>query len=100
MRLVDAQQIGTELALKWDDGAESFVPLEKLRKLCPCASCHGEMDVLGNVYKGPEKPLTPQSLQLKRLAFVGGYALQPFWGDGHNTGLYAFDYLRKIAADS
>jgi DUF971 family protein len=27
---------------------------------------------------------------------VGGYALQPTWDDGHNTGLYAFPYLRKL----
>jgi len=27
---------------------------------------------------------------------VGGYAFQPTWGDGHNTGLYSYDYLRRI----
>jgi len=28
---------------------------------------------------------------------VGGYAIQPVWADGHATGLYAFDYLRRVA---
>lgn len=97
MRPQDIQQIGNELAIKWADGAESFVPLEKLRRACPCAGCKGEMDIMGNLYIGPEKALRPESFQLTKLANVGGYALQPFWADGHSSGLFAFDYLRKVA---
>ena len=97
MRPVDIQPIGGELAVKWDDGGESFVPLEKLRRACPCAGCKGEMDVLGQVYKGPDTPLTPRAFQLLRVAAVGAYAIQPVWADGHNTGIYSFDYLRKVA---
>ena len=98
MRPVDIQTIGEELAIKWDDGSESFVTLAALRRHCPCAGCKGEVDILGNLYIGPEKPLSPQSLRLVRLTTVGGYALQPLWADGHSTGLYSFDYLRKIAS--
>ena len=98
MRPVDIQTIGDELAIKWDDGGESFVTLAALRRHCPCAGCKGEVDILGNLYIGPEKPLSPQSLRLVRLTPVGGYALQPAWADGHSTGLYSFEYLRKIAA--
>jgi DUF971 family protein len=97
MRPTDIERIGDELALKWDDGAESFIKLEKLRRACPCAGCKGEMDIMGNLYRGPEKPLRPESYQLVRLAHVGGYALQPYWADGHNTGLYSYDYLRRVA---
>ena len=100
MRPVDIQQIGEELAIKWDDGAESFVPLETLRRCCPCAGCKGETDILGNVYKNPEKPLPPQGTHLLRIANVGSYAIQPFWGDGHTTGIYSFEYLRRIADSS
>jgi len=39
MRPLDIQQIGKELAIKWDDGDESFIPLEALRRCCPCAEC-------------------------------------------------------------
>ena len=59
MRPVDIQQIGGEVAIKWDDGSESFIPLEKLRRVCPCAGCKGEMDVMGNLYKNPDQPLAP-----------------------------------------
>jgi len=94
---VDIQQVGTELAIKWDDGGESFIPLEKLRRACPCAGCKGEMDVMGNLYKGPEIPLRPESFTLGRLAQIGTYAIQPTWGDGHNSGIYSFEYLRRVA---
>jgi DUF971 family protein len=96
MRPVDIQQIGEELAIKWDDGGESYIPLEKLRQHCPCAGCKGEMDVMGNLYRPPARRLPPEAFRLTRLETVGGYALQPIWADGHATGLYSFDYLRRL----
>ena len=100
MRPVDMQLIGDELAIKWEDGAESFIPLEKLRRSCPCAGCKGERDIMGNLYKNPEQLLTAEAFQLLRIETVGGYAVQPVWRDGHATGLYTFDYLRQVAGIS
>ena len=97
MRPLDLQPIGEELAIKWEDGSESFIPLQKLRRYCPCAGCKGEMDIMGNVYKNPDKPLSPQAFRLVKLERVGGYAVQPAWGDGHATGLFSFDYLKRVA---
>ncbi|HEX3799451.1 MAG TPA: DUF971 domain-containing protein [Verrucomicrobiae bacterium] len=97
MRPLDIQPIGEELAIKWADGSESFMKLERLRWCCPCAGCKGEVDIMGNLYKGPDTPLKPQSFQLLRIVNVGSYAIQPIWGDGHATGIYPFEYLRKIA---
>ena len=96
MRPVDIQQIGSELAIKWDDGSEHFIPLEQLRRSCPCAGCQGEVDILGNVHKNPDRPLAPTAFELLRFTLVGGYAIQPFWGDGHSSGILSFDYLRRI----
>jgi len=97
MKPVDIQQIGEELAIKWDDGSETFVPLEKLRRYCPCAGCKGEIDVMGNLYKNPDRPLSPEAFQLRGITRVGTYAIQPSWKDGHASGLYSFEYLRKVA---
>ena len=97
MRPVDIQIIGAELALRWEDGSESFIRLEQLRRGCPCAGCQGETDVLGNVYKNPGRPLPASAFTLVRLDRVGGYALQPVWADGHATGIYSFDHLRRLA---
>jgi DUF971 family protein len=97
MRPLDLQTIGGELAIKWDDGGESFIPLETLRRACPCAGCKGEMDVMGNVYKLPSQPLSPKAFELRQIAWVGGYGIQPVWADGHSTGIYSFNYLRQLA---
>ena len=86
------------MAIKWEDGSESYLRLEGLRRACPCAGCKGEVDVMGNLYRGPEQSLTAESFRLIRIQSVGGYAIQFVWGDGHDSGLYSFDYLRKVAA--
>lgn len=96
MRPVDVQIIGEELAIKWDDGSESFIRLETLRRSCPCAGCKGEKDILGNVYKNPGQPLPAAAFKLVRITGVGGYALQPVWADGHATGIFSFDYLKQL----
>jgi len=97
MRPTDIQQIGGELAIKWPDGREDFIPLEKLRHCCPCADCKGETDILGHVYKNPAQKLSVTAFQLVRMVSVGGYAIQPVWADNHATGIFPFDYLRQIA---
>ena len=99
MRPLDIQPIGSELAVKWDDGSESFIPMETLRRCCPCAGCKGETDIMGNLYKNREQPLTQKAFELNRFAAVGGYAIQPVWADGHNTGIYSFDYLKQVAEE-
>jgi DUF971 family protein len=98
MRLepTNIQQIGDELAISWNDGTESFIKLETLRRACPCAACGGEPDVLGNVSR-PHVSYTDQSFQLTGFEVVGGYALQPRWADGHSSGIYSFTYLRRLA---
>ena len=78
MRLepTNIQQIGTELAISWNDGTESFFKLEMLRRACPCAGCGGEPDVLGNVLR-PQVSHTEKSFQLVGFDLVGGYGLRP-----------------------
>ena len=87
---------GTELAVKWSDETESFIALQTLRNSCPCAFCSGEKDVFGTVYKSPPQNLTESSYILNGIKPVGYYALQLFWDDGHNTGIYSFELLRKL----
>ena len=96
MRPVDVQIIGDELALKWDEGGESFIKLETLRRYCPCAGCKGEVDILGQLAKGPDRPLTPTAFRVVRVTTVGGYGLQPLWADGHGSGIFSFEELRRL----
>lgn len=97
--LQNIQFIGQELALRWNDGEESYLPQEFLRRACPCASCGGEPDVLGRVVR-PEVTYTRGSFELVGWELVGGYAIQPRWRDGHGTGIYPFGYLRRLGAAS
>jgi DUF971 family protein len=55
------------------------------------------MDIFGKLYKSPNQPLGPTAFTLKQLAPVGGYAIQPVWGDGHATGIYSWEYLKRVA---
>jgi DUF971 family protein len=90
-----AEVIGNDLAIVWNDGVENFFPLEKLRRHCPCAACGGEPDVMGNIQR-PHVSYGPTSFELRGFRFIGGYALQPTWNDGHDSGLYSFRYLRAL----
>jgi len=93
----NVQLIGSEFAIQWNDTRESFLALEFLRRACPCASCGGEPDVLGNIER-PRVSYTAQSFELRSWALVGGYALQPVWADSHGTGIYSYAYLQRLAA--
>jgi DUF971 family protein len=67
-----------------------FTPL---RWLCPCAFCRGEAGQPGWLDSNPT--LTEDQVTLTDLAMVGNYAIQPFWADGHSTGFYTFEHLRR-----
>jgi DUF971 family protein len=95
----DVMVVGQELAIVWEDGREDYIPLEKLRRSCPCAMCKGETDLFGNVYKGKERHYTASSFRPAGHRRVGGYALQIDWGDGHNDGIYSWETLRKLAEE-
>jgi len=91
------QLIGSEVAIVWDDGAESYVTFEKLRAASPSAANIGETDILGNKYGG-DGPKKFPGVHVVGWAIVGNYAVRFDFSDGHNTGLYSYDYLRRLAA--
>jgi DUF971 family protein len=91
--------VGTDLAIVWDDGREDYLPLEALRRACPCAMCKGEQDLFGNVYRGPDRPLGPRAFEAVTHRRVGAYALQIDWADGHNDGIYSFETLRRLGKE-
>ena len=96
MKPANIQQIQNEIAVVWDDGSESYIPLARLRRGCPCAACAGEKDVLGREYKGPPVQYTEKSFQISQFQNVGGYAISFAWADGHHTGIYSYDYLKRL----
>ena len=80
------------LRITWKDGAASeYVPRE-VRLLCPCAGCVDEMT--GKRTLRPDR--VDDSVHPTAIHYVGRYALQFVWSDGHSTGIYTFEYLREI----
>lgn len=81
------------LNIIWDDDTNSEISLFELRKACPCAICASEIENFDHsykVYRGGEVTIIDISV-------VGSYAVSIAWKDGHNTGIYEFQYLKDLA---
>lgn len=86
---------GPDLAIAWADGHESYLPIESLRKSCPCATCRAESE--NEAREGPLRVLRGKSggaSRIARISPVGTYAIQIVWADGHDSGLYTYEMLR------
>ena len=99
MRPRSYQTVGEFFVVVWDDGHESYYPLEDLRRACPCAVCSGEPDLFGRMAGGLPQRYTDRSFVLLSVEQVGNYALQPNWADGHTYGIWTFERLRAFCAD-
>jgi len=93
---------GTGVSIDWKDGHSSHWNFAWLRNACPCATCNEERGASGRepgtpkpkpagplvMYQAPPRPLevTP----------VGKYAIRFKWNDGHESGIYSWDYLRRM----
>lgn len=93
---VNIQLVGNEVAIAWDDGRESYFEPERLRAASPSAETQGERDILGVQYGG-DGPRKFPGVTVVGWEQVGNYALRFDFSDGHRTGLYSFEYLRKLA---
>jgi DUF971 family protein len=93
------QIIGDEVAIAWADGAESFLRQEMLRRASPSAETQGERDVFGNQYGGGAGA-DHKGVRVLSWEQVGNYAIRFDFSDGHRTGLYTYDYLRKLGGET
>jgi len=81
------------LEISFDDGASFSIPFELLRVYSPSAEVRGHgqgQEVL---------QLGKREVGIAGLEPVGNYAVQPTFSDGHNTGLYTWDYLYKLGSE-
>jgi ATP-binding protein involved in chromosome partitioning len=88
---VDTQD-GNVTIITWDDGKVMRYPNRYLRSMCPCAQCVNEDTGERMVAMDSIDP----AVHIVNVAPVGRYALNFGWSDGHATGLYTFEMLRKI----
>jgi DUF971 family protein len=91
------QLVGIEVAIVWDDGAESYFTGSELRAASPSAETRGEKDIFGNQYGGgPQKDFS--DIQVVGFERVGNYALRFDFSDGHRTGIFSYELLAELAA--
>jgi DUF971 family protein len=96
------QSEGTGVEIDWRDGHKSSWSFRWLRDACPCATCNDEREKSGRE-PGDSKP-KPQSLLVMyqdpprpvEVKPIGKYALRFKWNDGHEAGIYSWDYLRRV----
>ncbi len=88
-----------KLFILWSDNKESKIDLEYLRKECPCASCKGETVLMKSYRSQRQSNESPEMYKIKNIQTVGGYAIQITWKDGHNTGIYTWEYLSQLDND-
>lgn len=88
-----------ELLIRWSDGVEQKIRFALLRKACPCATCREK------VSSEPTRSTTllpvisaaeAQPLQIIGMNPVGNYAYNIAFSDGHDSGLFTFEYLRSL----
>jgi DUF971 family protein len=92
---------GTGMEIDWEDGHKSQWTFAWLRNACPCATCVEERQIQGRD-PGEPKPQPKQLLQMYEAPArpasahaVGRYAIQFNWQDGHSSGIYSWDFLRR-----
>lgn len=89
------QAIGAEIAIRWNDGHESYHPAEFLRANSPSAENKGETDLLGNRMGGSDQT-DFTGVSVTGWEIIGGYAIQFTFSDGHNTGIFSYELLREL----
>ncbi len=80
-----------DVKIRWQDGHESIYAARALRLACPCAAC---VDEVTGQLRLVERSV-PQDVIPVKIELVGHYAITIHWSDGHHTGIYPFEMLRR-----
>lgn len=80
------------IIIRWSDGHVSAYDAKYLRVNCGCAECVEEWS-----HRRILDPASvPADIRAEDYLMVGRYAVQFLWSDGHFTGIYPFEALRKL----
>lgn len=86
----------TEMLIEWNTGERFALPFREVRFLCPCAHCLDEITGRRKIQRSEvREDIRPAFVQV-----VGRYALQVTWTDGHQAGVYHFDFLHDLCGAS
>jgi DUF971 family protein len=85
------EESDSEISIKWSDDTESKYNAVQLRRACPCAGCVDEWT--GKKILDGDR--IASDLNFKHISIVGRYALNFHFSDGHDTGIFSFNFLRE-----
>ncbi len=88
---ITATEKGRVLEVAFDDGKVIRLAAERLRVESPSAEVRGHSPSQKKIVTGKE------NVVIVGIEPVGNYAIKIVFDDGHDTGLYSWDYLRKLA---
>jgi DUF971 family protein len=83
----------TTLTVAFDSGAAFALPAEYLRVESPSAEVQGHGAEQKTIVAGK------RAVRIEALEPVGNYAVRIRFDDGHDTGLFSWDYLHELGAD-
>jgi DUF971 family protein len=86
-------QASHRLEVAFDDGARFLIPFELMRVLSPSAEVQGHGPGQETLQSGKRDVL------ITDIEPIGHYAVKPTFSDGHDTGLFTWDYLYKLGAE-
>lgn len=78
------------LTVSFEDGKSFALPAEFLRVLSPSAEVQGHSEAQRVTVAGKK------NVAIARIEPIGNYAVRIVFDDGHDTGLYVWDYLREL----
>jgi len=87
---ITLHQKSRSLDVKFDDGREFSLPVEYLRVFSPSAEVRGH---------GPGQEVLQtgkREVGISAIEPVGVYAVKFVFSDGHDTGIYSWDYLYEL----
>jgi DUF971 family protein len=87
------EESSSKISIQWSDGTVTNYTAAQLRRNCPCAGCIDEWT--GKKILRDES--VSDDLTFDHTSIVGRYALNFHFSDGHETGIFSFDYLRKLS---
>lgn len=90
---------GEGVAIEWRDAHQSRYTFPYLREQCPCANCRERRARGQDVHQSKiitPLPLYQEPARALQAEAVGHYAVRFTFSDGHATGIFSFDYLRRI----
>lgn len=77
-----------ELRVTYDDGVTASFDVLPLRRACPCAGCRGRRDQGLDAFAGDTVAAVGAEMH-------GNWGIAIRWSDGHDTGIYAWEHLRR-----